>query len=312
MQVFALPRHLIRNAGAASRLLGAKTPDIEAQRRRDAVARWRRAIADGLTTEQAAKAVGYSRATLYRWEAAPELRSRRPHQIRKPTWTPALAQAVEDLRADNPMWGKRKLAALLRREDVVVSVSTVGRILRKLMDRGVVVPVPTLRRNPGRTPYPPDPAATLRTPAAKGPQAEQTRRDRPDRHAVHQHPARQAHQALHRLRSRRQMDLRPCRHQGVGAIGRRPARQADQRGPVPRHRHPGRRRIRVQGRLRTGLRRQGPHPLRFAAEVSPAQRRRRTQPRRLALRVLRLLRPAPSHRQAADLRRRLRPSLQSP
>ena len=148
MQVFALPRHLIRNAGAASRLLGAKTPDIEAQRRRDAVARWRRAIADGLTTEQAAKAVGYSRATLYRWEAAPELRSRRPHQIRKPTWTPALAQAVEDLRADNPMWGKRKLAALLRREDVVVSVSTVGRILRKLMDRGVVVPVPTLRRNP--------------------------------------------------------------------------------------------------------------------------------------------------------------------
>ena len=74
--------------------------------------------------------------------------SRRPHQVREPTWTPALAQAVEELRADNPMWGKRKLAALLRREGVTVSTSTVGRILRKLMDRGVVVPVPTLRRNP--------------------------------------------------------------------------------------------------------------------------------------------------------------------
>lgn len=39
MQVFRLPGHLIRNAGRASRLLGAKTPTIEAERRRDAVAR---------------------------------------------------------------------------------------------------------------------------------------------------------------------------------------------------------------------------------------------------------------------------------
>jgi len=30
------------------------------------------------------------------------------------------------------MWGKRKLAALLRRQGVAVSVSMVGRILRKL------------------------------------------------------------------------------------------------------------------------------------------------------------------------------------
>jgi transposase InsO family protein len=58
-------------------------------------------------------------------------------------------QAVEELRADNPMWGKRKLAWLLRREGVVVSISTIGRILRSLMDRGVVTPVPTLRRKPG-------------------------------------------------------------------------------------------------------------------------------------------------------------------
>lgn len=148
MQVFGLPRHVIRSGGAASRLLAAKTPSIEAARRRDAVARWRRAIAQGLTTEQAAKAVGVARSVLYRWEKAPEPKSRKPHRPRKGTWTPALAQAVEELRADNPMWGKRKLAALLRREGVDVSISMVGRILRKLMDRGVVVPVPTLRRNP--------------------------------------------------------------------------------------------------------------------------------------------------------------------
>ena len=58
MQVFGLPRHLIRSAGAASRLLAAETPNIEAERRRDAVVRWLKARAAGLTAERAAQAVG--------------------------------------------------------------------------------------------------------------------------------------------------------------------------------------------------------------------------------------------------------------
>ena len=56
---------------------------------------------------------------------------------------------IERLRADHPMWGKRKLAVLLRREGIDVSVSMVGRILTKLMARAVVTPVPMLRRKPG-------------------------------------------------------------------------------------------------------------------------------------------------------------------
>ncbi|MDQ3558986.1 MAG: DUF429 domain-containing protein, partial [Pseudomonadota bacterium] len=31
--------------------------------------------------------------------------SRRPHRVRKPAWSSALVTAVEELRADNPMWG---------------------------------------------------------------------------------------------------------------------------------------------------------------------------------------------------------------
>ena len=122
---------------------------IEAARRRDAVARWRQARANGLTAEQAARAVGVARANLYRWDKRPEPQSRRPHVLRRPAWPPALVIAVERLRADNPMWGKRKLAVLLRRQGVQVSVSTVGRILKKLMNKGLVTPVPTLRRKPG-------------------------------------------------------------------------------------------------------------------------------------------------------------------
>jgi len=149
MQVFGLPGHVIKNGRAASRLLAAQTPDIEAARRRDAVARWRAAIAAGLSAEKAAKAVGVPRATLYRWEKAPEPRSRRPKRPRRPQWPPALVEAVAALRADNPMWGKRKIAVLLKREGFTTSLSTVGRILAYLVKRGAVLPVPLLRRRPG-------------------------------------------------------------------------------------------------------------------------------------------------------------------
>lgn len=148
MQVIGLPGHIIRNGRAASRLLDAKTPNIEAARRRDAVARWRGAMAAGLTAEQAAKAVGAPRSTLYRWEKEAEPRSRRPHRPRGKQWTSELALAVEELRNDNPMWGKRKIAVLLRREGFACSVSTVGRILAQLVARGAVIAVPILRRRP--------------------------------------------------------------------------------------------------------------------------------------------------------------------
>lgn len=148
MQVFGLPRHITRTGSLASRL-AAKSSSGEAAMRRALVCRWRQAIGAGLTAAQAAEAVGASRASLYRWEKQAELKSRRPHCLRKPAWPPAVVQAVEELRADNPMWGKRKLTVLLRREGFAVSISTIGRILRQLMDRGVVTPVPTLRRKPG-------------------------------------------------------------------------------------------------------------------------------------------------------------------
>jgi putative transposase len=148
MQVFGLPGHIIRNGKVASRI-AAKSSNNEAAIRRAAVSRWRQAVADGLTSEQAARAVAVPRATLYRWEKQPELRSRRPKRTRAKTWTPALVEAVEALRLDHPMWGKAKLGPLLRREGFVVSDSTVGRIIAHLVSRGVVEPVPTLRRRKG-------------------------------------------------------------------------------------------------------------------------------------------------------------------
>ena len=149
MQVFGLPGHVIRSGRAASRVLDAESSNIAVARRRDAVERWRRAMAKGLSGEDAAQAIGVPRSTLYRWERVPQPRSRRPRRMRGKTWTSAMVQAIERLRRDNPMWGKRKLAVLLRREGVAVSVSMVGRVLAHLVVRGVITPVALLRRRPG-------------------------------------------------------------------------------------------------------------------------------------------------------------------
>ena len=112
-------------------------------------------MARGLTAAAAAEAVGVPRATLYRWEKRPELRSRRPRRLRGRRWTPALVAAVEGLRADNPVWGKRKLGPILRAQGFAVSDATVGRILAHLVRLGRVgaraaVPAPDPRRGARR------------------------------------------------------------------------------------------------------------------------------------------------------------------
>lgn len=147
MQVFGLPGHIIRAGKLASRL-AAQPPQSEAASRRAAVCRWRQAMADGLTAEQAASAVGVPRSTLYRWQERAEPRSRRPNRVRQKTWTSELIRAVEALRLDYPMWGRAKLGPLLRAQGFIVADATVGRILKSLVERGAVVAVPNLRRRP--------------------------------------------------------------------------------------------------------------------------------------------------------------------
>lgn len=146
MQVFGLPGHIIRSGRGASRLLAAKPPDGEAERRRDAVARWRKAVAQGRTAEQAAKAVAVPRSTLYRWEKRAEPLSRRPRRARQPRRPQGLAEAAERLRLDHPMWGKEKLGPILRKQGFATSNATVGRIVSALIRRGTIQPVGALIR----------------------------------------------------------------------------------------------------------------------------------------------------------------------
>jgi putative transposase len=95
-----------------------------------------------------ARHFGLSRSTVYDWLRRHERagirgledRSRRPHNVRQPTWTKALEQAVLKLREEHPRWGKDKLVVLLRQQGLTVSVSMVGRILIHLKRHGRLLP----------------------------------------------------------------------------------------------------------------------------------------------------------------------------
>jgi len=112
-----------------------------------------------------ARHFGWSRPTVYRWltrydgrAASLEDRSSRPQRCRRPTWTHEQFCAVRELRMRYPRWGKAKLAVLLRREGLGLSVSMTGRILERLRHRGELA-APHLRGVTRRARRPPRPHA---------------------------------------------------------------------------------------------------------------------------------------------------------
>jgi transposase InsO family protein len=99
---------------------------------------------------------GIARSTYDRWATRYdpqhlsflENRSSRPRRCRCPTWTAAQVAAVRQARQDAPRWGKDKLAVVLRRDGVRLSVSMVGRILGDLKRRRVLVEPKPARLRP--------------------------------------------------------------------------------------------------------------------------------------------------------------------
>ena len=82
--------------------------------------------------------------------------SRRPRNVRQPSWSRDFEAAVLELRQLTG-WGKDKLVVLLRADGWVCSTSMVGRVLRKLKESGRLVEAPGrdpwLPRRPFQRPY---------------------------------------------------------------------------------------------------------------------------------------------------------------
>lgn len=100
----------------------------------------------GNSSHEAAQLLQMGRATLYRWakrlneQGLQGLRpkSRRPHRLRQRRWNQDLVKAVCRLRKEQPLWGKLKITAVLRREGVACSIAAVGRILSREMRRRAI------------------------------------------------------------------------------------------------------------------------------------------------------------------------------
>ena len=103
---------------------------------------WR---AHGKNASLTARHFGIGRMTLFRWLQRFSKQgitgfneySRRPKNLRKPTTPWNIVMRTVELRNQYPAWSKHKIMVLLKREGIVVSTSTVGRILKR---KGLINP----------------------------------------------------------------------------------------------------------------------------------------------------------------------------
>ncbi len=107
-----------------------------------------RMVAKGMRRGDALRTVGLAKSTYYDWRRAfrrggaraLKPSSARPRTVRRRQWKDADDRAVLKLRRDHPYMGKAKLQAMLARDGVRLSVSTVGRILSRAIADGRIKP----------------------------------------------------------------------------------------------------------------------------------------------------------------------------
>jgi len=97
---------------------------------------------------------GISARTFYRWKnrydpydlTTLEEESRRPHKVPQSRTPGTVESRVLELRDRYPRWGREKLAVLLEREGIRLSGSTVGRVMARLRERGLLVEPENVRQ----------------------------------------------------------------------------------------------------------------------------------------------------------------------
>lgn len=111
------------------------------------IKKWDTAKAQGCDDDFCKEHSGISRATYYRYKKNLKQLSlgilppsKRPKRLRKPIWNEAQKQLVLRIRRQNSTYGKHKIAIILKRDfDCEISESTVGRILKNLQNKGLIL-----------------------------------------------------------------------------------------------------------------------------------------------------------------------------
>jgi putative transposase len=103
---------------------------------------------------QSCRYFGISAQTFYRWKnrfdpydlTSLEEESRRPGHARQSETPVKVIERIRELREERPRWGRDKLAVLLKREGIEISGNTVGREMKKLKARGLLVEPESVRQ----------------------------------------------------------------------------------------------------------------------------------------------------------------------
>ena len=113
----------------------------------DGVRKWKKLKQENVSDKICQEMAGISRATYYRHkrilkELAKGINppSKKPTNLNKPKWGEAEKQLILRIRRESPTYGKAKIAIILKRDHAqTISESTVGRILKSLKAKGLVV-----------------------------------------------------------------------------------------------------------------------------------------------------------------------------
>ena len=127
--------------------LSQEKADNHRKRYEISVKKWEAAKAQGCDNAFCQDHSEISKATYYRYKQnLKQLAvgilppSKRPKHFRKPRWGKPEKQLVLRVRRENPTYGKAKIAVILKRDfGCQISESTVGRILKSLQSKGLVL-----------------------------------------------------------------------------------------------------------------------------------------------------------------------------
>ncbi|MBT9165020.1 MAG: hypothetical protein DDT22_01055 [candidate division WS2 bacterium] len=133
--------HILPGAASIARSAALVNSLTERAKYKVRVLDWHKA--HGNNSSLTARHFGIGRMTLYRWikrfkrygVVGLNEESRKPKNLRQPTTPWNIVIRAVQLRKQYPAWSKYKIRALLKREGIEVSASTVGRMLRR---RGLI------------------------------------------------------------------------------------------------------------------------------------------------------------------------------
>ncbi len=143
MQIKGLHKNIYK---LASYSLSQEKLEVHRKEYEKSVKLWEKLKSEGVSDTTCQETLGFSRATYYRYKAHPsQLRkgilppTRKPKIHRKPRWGEAEKQLVLRIRRENPTYGKFKISIILKRDyGLCLSESTVGRIIKNLMSKGLI------------------------------------------------------------------------------------------------------------------------------------------------------------------------------